>query len=80
LSYVLRAAGLLDESRDSSGFMSFGDRGRGTWITIRANSGHAYAVIAGLRFDTSARKSRGNRWIDEMRSARGYRGRHPEGL
>jgi hypothetical protein len=80
LSYVLRAAGLLDASLDSSGFMSFGEPGRGAWITIRANSGHAYAVIAGLRFDTSARKADGTRWSDEMRSARGYRGRHPSGL
>jgi hypothetical protein len=80
VSYVLRAAGLLDESLDSSGFMTFGDPGRGTWITIRANSGHAYAVIAGLRFDTSAHKADGTRWSDEMRSARGYRGRHPTGF
>ena len=80
VSYVLRAAGLLDQSLDSSGFMSFGEPGRGTWITIRANSGHAYAVIAGLRFDTSARKAGGNRWTEEMRSPRGYRGRHPSGF
>jgi peptidoglycan hydrolase-like protein with peptidoglycan-binding domain len=80
VSYVLRAAGLLDESLDSSGFMTFGEPGRGTWITIRANSGHAYAVIAGLRFDTSARKADGTRWSDEMRSARGYTGRHPTGF
>jgi hypothetical protein len=80
VSYVLRAAGLLDGSLDSSGFMTFGDPGRGTWITIRANSGHAYAVIAGLRFDTSARKADGTRWSDQMRSPRGYRGRHPSGF
>jgi len=80
VSYVLRAAGLLDGSLDSTEFMTFGDPGRGTWITIRANSGHAYAVIAGLRFDTSARKAGGTRWSDEMRSARGYTGRHPTGF
>jgi hypothetical protein len=37
-------------------------------------------VVAGLRFDTSARKVTGNRWSDEMRSPRGYTIRHPEGL
>ena len=44
---------------DSSGFMSWGERGRGTWITIRANPGHAYMIVAGLRFDTSARRQYG---------------------
>ena len=38
--------------------MSWGERGRGSWITIRSNPGHAYMIVAGLRFDTSARKRR----------------------
>jgi cell wall-associated NlpC family hydrolase len=80
VSYVLHAAGLLDTALDSSGFMSYGEPGRGTWVTIRSNPGHAYMIVAGLRFDTSARRVAGNRWTEEMRSARGYRGRHPEGL
>ena len=80
VSYVLHAAGLLNRARDSSGFMSWGERGRGTWVTIRSNPGHAYMIVAGLRFDTSARRQTGNRWSEQMRSARGYRGRHPEGL
>jgi hypothetical protein len=52
----------------------------GQWVTIRSNPGHAYMIVAGLRFDTSARRVTGNRWSEEMRSARGYAGRHPEGL
>jgi peptidoglycan hydrolase-like protein with peptidoglycan-binding domain len=80
VSYVLHAAGLLSRALDSSQLMSWGEAGRGTWITIRSNPGHAYMIVAGLRFDTSARKETGNRWSDEMRSARGYRGRHPEGF
>ena len=80
ISYVLHAAGLLDTALDSSGFMRYGERGRGAWVTIRSNPGHAYMIVAGLRFDTSARRASGNRWSEEMRSARGYRGRHPEGL
>jgi cell wall-associated NlpC family hydrolase len=80
ISYVLHAAGLLDTPLDSSGFMRWGERGRGEWVTIRSNPGHAYMIVAGLRFDTSARRVTGNRWSDEMRSARGYAGRHPEGL
>ena len=80
VSYVLHAAGLLNRARDSSGFMSWGEAGRGTWITVRSNPGHAYMIVAGLRFDTSARSRTGNRWSEQMRSASGFRGRHPEGL
>ena len=80
VSYVLHAAGLLSRPLDSSGFMSWGERGRGTWITVRTNPGHAYLIVAGLRFDTSARRQTGNRWSAQMRSARGFRGRHPDGL
>jgi cell wall-associated NlpC family hydrolase len=81
MSYALRKAGLLDGSLDSSGFMRFGEPGRGTWITIRANRGHSYMMVAGLRFDTSGARARGgSRWTTKMRSARGYRGRHPEGF
>src|SRR5215207_5038468 len=80
VSYVLHAAGLLDRALDSTGLMSWGERGRGTWITVRSNPSHAYLIVAGLRFDTSARRQTGNRWSEQMRSARGYRGRHPEGL
>jgi peptidoglycan hydrolase-like protein with peptidoglycan-binding domain len=80
VSYVLHAAGLLDRPMDSTDLMSWGERGRGSWITVRTNPGHAYLIVAGLRFDTSARKQTGNRWTDVMRSARGFRGRHPEGF
>ncbi len=80
MSYALRKAGMQQGSLTSGGYTRFGDRGRGEWITIRANAGHSYMMVAGLRFDTSARKQTGTRWSDERRSARGYRGRHPEGL
>jgi len=80
VSYVLHAAGLLRRPLDSTGFMSWGERGRGTWVTVRTNPGHAYLIVAGLRFDTSARSQTGTRWSEQMRSARGFRGRHPAGL
>ena len=35
VSYVLHAAGLLNRALDSTDFMSWGEAGRGTWITIR---------------------------------------------
>jgi peptidoglycan hydrolase-like protein with peptidoglycan-binding domain len=80
VSYVLHAAGLLSRALDSTDFMRWGDAGRGTWITIRTNPSHAYMIVAGLRFDTSARARTGSRWSEQMRSASGFRGRHPEGF
>jgi cell wall-associated NlpC family hydrolase len=80
VSYVLHAAGLLKSPLASGGLMSWGRRGRGEWVTVRSNPGHAYMIVAGLRFDTSARKRTGSRWSERMRSARGYTGRHPAGL
>ena len=80
VSYVLHAAGLLSRPRDSTGFMSYGEPGRGTWITLRSNPGHGYMIVAGLRFDTSARSRTGSRWSEQMRSASGFRARHPEGF
>lgn len=80
ISFALQKARLMRGSLASTGFMSWGRRGRGKWITIYSNPGHAYMVIAGLRFDTSARKQTGSRWTREMRSRRGYRATHPPRL
>jgi hypothetical protein len=80
VSYALRGGGLIGRPHDSGEFMRYGKSGRGTWITIRANSGHVYMVVAGLRFDTSARKRSGTRWTTDVRSARGFEGRHPTGF
>ena len=80
ISYALHGGGLVRRPLDSGEFMRYGEHGRGEWITVRANTGHAYMMVAGLRFDTSARRATGTRWTDVMRSARGYVGRHPSGL
>jgi cell wall-associated NlpC family hydrolase len=80
ISYALHGAGLLTSPLDSTGFMSWGERGEGQWVSIYANAGHAYMTVAGLRFDTSSSKRSGSRWSETTRSARGYRVRHPEGL
>lgn len=80
VSYALHGGGLLDSPLDSSSFMKWGEAGAGAWITVYANPGHAYAVIAGLRLDTSGRGERGPRWRAEQRSTKGYRVRHPLGF
>ena len=80
VSYALHGAGLLDTPEDSSQLMRYGTPGPGAWITVYARGSHAYAVIAGLRFDTSGSGENGPRWRPEPRSGRGYTVRHPVGL
>ena len=82
VSYVLNAAGLLSSPMPSGPLMGWGDAGKGSWITVYANGGHAYAVIAGLRWDTSAMGSGGNgpRWRATKRSPRGFAVRHYTGF
>jgi cell wall-associated NlpC family hydrolase len=80
VSYALHGAGLLKHSLASTGFESWGRRGPGKWITVYANGGHAFMVIAGLRFDTSGAGDEGPRWRKGAASTVGYVARHPEGL
>jgi cell wall-associated NlpC family hydrolase len=84
VSFAMHGAGLLAVPRDSSSFMRYGVAGKGQWITVYTNPGHAFAVIAGLRLDTSAAGDpaggSGPRWRPNLRSTRGYRARHPLGL
>jgi hypothetical protein len=64
----------------SGALARWGARGRGDWITVYGHGGHAYMVVAGLRFDTSGQGGRGPRWRPEKRSSRGFAARHPAGL
>jgi len=80
VSYALHGGGLLRSPLDSTGFMSYGRPGRGRHITIYANAGHAYMVVDGRRFDTSARSQTGSRWTSTHRSPAGYVARHPAGF
>lgn len=80
VSYALGNAGFQETTLNSTGYFKWGVPGKGTWITVYTNSGHAYAVIAGLRLDTSGPGERGPRWRKEDRSSKGFRARHPEGF
>jgi cell wall-associated NlpC family hydrolase len=84
VSFAMHGAGLLAAPRDSSSFLRYGVAGKGQWITVYTNPSHAFAVIAGLRLDTSAAGDpaggSGPRWRPNLRSTRGYRARHPLGL
>jgi hypothetical protein len=76
VSFALHGGGFLSSPLDSTGFMTWGEPGPGSWITVYANPGHAYAVIAGLRFDTSGAPPR---WQTEPRDPAGYVAVHPAG-
>ncbi|HEY1509492.1 MAG TPA: hypothetical protein VGF93_10845 [Solirubrobacteraceae bacterium] len=80
VSYALAAAGLLTSPLDSTGFESWGESGPGKWITVYANAGHAFMVVAGWRFDTVALAEGGTRWSQTMASTGGFVARHPAGL
>jgi cell wall-associated NlpC family hydrolase len=80
VSFALAGAGLLDSPLTSGSFMKWGAPGRGRWITILANDGHVFMVVAGLRFDTSGAAG-GTRWQPmNGRSYAGFAVRHPPGL
>jgi len=85
VSYVLHAAGFLASPMPSGPLASsWGAFGKGRWITVYANSSHAYMVVAGLRFDTSAVGERlnqgsGPRWRRTKRKPTGYTAKYYPG-
>ena len=83
VSYALHGAGLLPAPMPSGDLMRYGERGRGRWITIYSRRGHTFAVIAGLRFDTTDLGRGGDvgpRWYADGRDTRGFVARHPAGF
>jgi cell wall-associated NlpC family hydrolase len=80
VSYALHGGGLLDSSMVSGDFAHWGSSGHGRWITIYANSGHVYMVVAHMRFDTSSRSRSGSRWTSVHRSSEGFAVTHPTGF
>lgn len=81
ISYMLHHAGKLDRPAASREFTSYGSSGAGRWITIYARSGHVFAVVAGIRLDTTGtHREEGPRWRPNTRAPHGFVARHPEGL
>ena len=83
VSYALHGAGLLAAPLPSSDLMRYGERGRGRWITIYSRPGHTFAVIAGLRLDTTDLGHGGDvgpRWYADGRDTGSYVARHPAAL
>jgi cell wall-associated NlpC family hydrolase len=81
VSFALAGAGLLGSPLTSGGFMQWGDPGPGKWISIYANNGHVFMVVAGLRFDTVGASGSGTRWQSAKGESYGsFVVRHPPGL
>jgi len=79
VSYALHGGGLIESPLDSTGLETWGEPGPGQWITVYANSGHAWMVVAGIAFDTVG--GPGPRWHDPwVDSPEGFIARHPAGL
>ncbi len=78
VSYALHGGRFIDTPMDSSGFMRWAHHGKGDWFTVYSNPGHAFLVVAGLRFDTSDTRGAGPGWAKNMgaESPRDYRKRH----
>jgi hypothetical protein len=85
VSYALYGGRFLTSPLPSGAMMSWGRSGPGMWITVYAHGGHAYVVVAGLRFDTSLRDpdapgpSTGPRWSRTLRESAAFVARHPHG-
>jgi len=88
VSFALFGGRFLKSPLDSSSFRRWARRGKGRWITVYTNPGHAYVVIAGLRLDTSGgdrvgpdegRTGSGPRWRKYRRKPTGFTARHPLG-
>ena len=56
VSFALFGGRFLKSPLDSGTSCAGAARGKGRWITVYTNPGHAYVVIAGLRLDTSGRR------------------------
>jgi peptidoglycan hydrolase CwlO-like protein len=78
VSFALHGGGFLESPLDSTGLETWGEPGPGKWITVYANAGHAWMIIAGLAFDTVG--GPGPRWHSSpVDPTEGFIARHPPG-
>jgi hypothetical protein len=82
VSFALHGGKFLESPLPSGSLERWAEEGEGRWITVYANAGHAYAVIAGVRLDTSGDEGgeTGPRWHLDLRDNVGYVARHPAGF
>jgi len=82
VSYALHGGNFISSPLPSGPMTRWAMSGEGRWITVYANGGHAYAVIAGYRWDTSGNGGgkTGPSWHEDLRSNAGFIARHPAGF
>lgn len=80
VSFALAGGGFLASPLTSGQLEFWGAPGPGRWLTVYASPSHAYAVIAGLRWDTVGDASgTGPRWHLAGTPPAGFVARHPPG-
>jgi hypothetical protein len=82
VSFALHGGSLIDTPMPSGSLAGWGSAGKGRWITVYANGGHAYAIIAGLRWDTAGvTNGTGPRWHKSLgaQASGPFTARHPAG-
>ena len=82
VAFLLHHAGVLAQPMASQEFQNYGEPGPGYWITIYARNGHTFAIVCGVRLDTTGASGRdeGPRWRANTRGPRGFVARHPRGM
>jgi hypothetical protein len=66
VSYALHGGHLIAQAMPPTSLEGWGRAGAGKWITVYANSGHAFMTVAGLRFDTADTRGAGPGWARGM--------------
>lgn len=90
VSFALHGGGLLSSPEDSTGLESYGQPGKGTWVTVYTNPSHAFLVVDGRAFDTAdysgpnIPSGSGPRWrlnpMGDLQGGGPFIARHPAGL
>jgi hypothetical protein len=82
VSFALHGGGLIKQAMPPSSLEQWGRANKGKWISVYANSGHAWMTIAGLRFDTADTKGQGPGWAKGLgwEATQSYTVRHKAGL
>ncbi len=82
VSFALHGGGLIKQAMPPSSLARWGRTSKGKWISVYANSGHAWMTIAGLRFDTADTKGEGPGWAKGLgwEATQSYAVRHKSGF
>lgn len=83
--WILRNAGLLDfRNWVAQDFMTYGEPVKPgdpvPWVTVLANEGHVFMIIAGLRYDVENPRRVGPAWHNDSRVFDGFVARRPPGM